>query len=274
MKNIKEEATPFLKWAGGKQWLSEHLTPLVRAGVGKYFEPFLGGGSVFFAARPRNARLSDSNAELIATYQTIRQDAEAVVARLKRFSYTEKCYYRLRESRPLSPVGKAARFVYLNRTCWNGLYRVNRAGGFNVPMGSFENEPDFVMADRLKSAQRALRGVVLECQDFGKSCEHAKAGDTVYLDPPYTVAHKNNGFLRYNELVFSWWDQQRLSVVARELRDRGCRVILTNADHPSIIDLYKGFRMRKLERKSLVAGETTKRRLITEMLITSFKVDK
>lgn len=267
---ITQEAIPFLKWAGGKQWLSKQLAPLVFASTGKYIEPFLGGGSVFFSVRPKDAKLSDSNPELISTYKTIRRDAESVVARLRQFSYTETCYYRVRESRPQSLIGNAARFIYLNRTCWNGLYRVNRAGDFNVPMGSFENEPDFVMASRLMAAQKALRGAVLQCRDFEKSCETAEAGDTVYLDPPYTVAHKNNGFLRYNELVFSWQDQQRLARVASDLKDRGCRVILTNADHSSITALYHDFRITRINRKSLVAGNSSKRRQISELLITSF----
>ncbi len=270
----RQVVIPFLKWAGGKQWLTPKLKPLVERTKGRYIEPFLGGGSVFFATLPGKALLSDCNPELIDTYQTVRKEAARVIARLRRFSFTKDCYYRVRQSKPKSPVGRAARFIFLNRTCWNGLYRVNREGAFNVPMGSFDATPDFQVAERLIAAQRALQSATILCQDFEDAIQRAKPGDTVYLDPPYTVAHKNNGFLRYNELVFSWYDQQRLALAARALRERGCMVILSNVDHPGIADLYKGFRIKKLERRSLVAGETTKRRLITELLITSFLTDE
>jgi len=273
-ESAKEVVIPFLKWAGGKQWLIPRLQPLIQQGKGRYIEPFLGGGSVFFASQPKGAWISDSNKKLIETYKTIQNDAGGVIARLRKYSFTEECYYRVRESNSLSPIGKAARFIFLNRTCWNGLYRVNRQGKFNVPMGYFESTPDFFVTERLMEAKRALQGARISCQDFEQAVQKAKAGDTVYLDPPYTVAHKNNGFLRYNERVFSWHDQQRLAFIAAMLRDRGCRVILTNADHPSITDLYKEFRILKLKRKSLVAGKKTKRRPITELLITSFPLYK
>lgn len=273
-KSNKDEVVPFLKWAGGKQWLTCYLKPLIQRTKRAYIEPFLGGGSVFFSALPSRAFLSDCNQELIATYRMIKKDAESVAARLRRYSYTQECYYRVRESVPQSSVGKAARFIFLNRTCWNGLYRVNRAGKFNVPMGAFSSMPDFLVADRLIAAKRVLSKTSIICQDFKEAVNRAGEGDTVYLDPPYTVAHKNNGFLRYNELVFSWEDQKRLALAAQDLRDRGCRVIVTNADHPSIMDLYDGFYTKVLDRKSLVAGKTTKRRPITELLITSFPLDE
>lgn len=269
-KNATNETTPFLKWAGGKQWLVPCLKPLLNSISGKYIEPFLGGGSVFLCIRPRNAWLSDWNRELVDTYLAIKSDSETVIRQLQRFSFTKECYERVRKSKPRSAAGKAARLIYLNRTCWNGLYRVNRRGDFNVPMGSFDSGPNFVVADRLKAAQKALRGVRISCQDFEKACKNAAAGDTVYLDPPYTVVHKNNGFLRYNERVFSWEDQVRLAKLAKSLKEKGCKVIVSNADHGSIKKLYGEFYITKVGRKSLVAGEISKRCPITELLITSF----
>ena len=274
LKLQKEAIIPFLKWAGGKQWLTQYLRPFILPSKGKYIEPFLGGGSVFFSMLPLRACLSDSNRDLVETYQTIKREARAVADKLRRFSFTNDCYYRVRGSNPRSPVGKAARLIYLNRTCWNGLYRVNRDGKFNVPMGSFDSPPDFLVTDRLMAAQKALKSATILCQDFETAIESAERGDTVYLDPPYTVAHNNNGFLRYNDLVFSWCDQKRLATSARKLRERGCKVILSNADHPSISELYNDFVITKLKRKSLVASETTKRRPITELLITSFSFEK
>lgn len=268
-----KEIVPFLKWAGGKQWLLPYLNALLNSnfGNGKYIEPFLGGGSVFLSIRPRNAWLSDSNQELIDTYREIKKNAESVIQRLQRFSFTTECYYRVRNYKPRSPVSKAARFIYLNRTCWNGLYRVNQKGGFNVPMGAFDSKPDFIVADRLRAVQKALLGAKIYCSDFEEACKTAGTGDFVYLDPPYTVAHKSNGFLRYNGRVFSWEDQRRLAKMAKELKEKGCRVIISNANHSSIKDLYPGFRINQIERKSLVAATTSKRGTVTELLIASFQ---
>lgn len=268
-KNTTREITPFLKWAGGKQWLVPYLEPLLNSISGKYIEPFLGGGSIFLSIRPKNAWLSDRNRELIETYLAIKMDAQSVIRQLQKFSFTKECYDRVRNSKPRSMVKKAAKLIYLNRTCWNGLYRVNRRGDFNVPMGSFDSEPNFVVEDRLKAAQKALKSVHISCQDFEDGCNEATLGDTIYLDPPYTVAHKNNGFLRYNERVFSWEDQVRLARVAKRLKEKGCKVIVSNADHESIKELYAGFCITRIERKSLVAGEISKRRSITELLITN-----
>ena len=269
MKAKNNGLVPFLKWAGGKQWLIPHLKPFLTSNSGRYIEPFLGGGSVFLAIRPKKAWLSDSNQELIETYLGIIEDVDAVIRKLKRFSFTQDCYYAVRNSIPRSLINKAARFIYLNRTCWNGLYRVNQKGKFNVPMGSFNSKPDFIVAERLWGVQRALKEARIACKDFEDACAIASKGDTVYLDPPYTVAHKSNGFLRYNERVFSWEDQLRLAATAENLQDKGCSVILSNADHPSIIELYSKFRIQRVKRKSLVASSKSDRRPITELLITS-----
>ncbi len=138
-------------------------------------------------------------------------------------------------------------------------------------MGAFDSKPDFIVADRLRAVQKALLGAKIYCSDFEEACKTAGAGDFVYLDPPYTVAHKSNGFLRYNGRVFSWEDQRRLAKMAKKLKEKGCRVIISNADHPSIKDLYPGFRINQIERKSLVAATTSKRGTVTELLIASFQ---
>lgn len=265
--------SPFLKWAGGKQWLLPLLKPLIALGSGRYIEPFLGGGAVFFSTCPKNALLSDSNEDLIATYRTVREDPEAIIRHLRRFSFTEDCYYHIRALEPNSIAGRAARFIYLNHTCWNGLYRVNKKGHFNVPMGSFDSRPDFVLAERLRAAGRVLKRTKIRCQDFEETCRQAESGDTIYLDPPYTVTHRNNGFLRYNERIFSWADQERLAKLAKKLKRKGCKIVMTNADHQSIAELYSDFMIKKVSRKSLVAGDTLSRRSVSELLITSFSVN-
>ncbi len=267
----EHNSPPFLKWAGGKQWLVPQLRSLLSLHGGKYIEPFLGGASVFLTLRPPNAWLSDTNRELIQTYRVVKKDAEGIIAILKGFSFTKRFYYSVRQWRPGTVTEAAARFIYLNRTCWNGLYRVNRLGAFNVPKGSFARRPDFVVAERLRAAHDALRHAHLSCQDFEAACQRAKPGDTIYLDPPYTMGHANNGFLRYNEKVFSWDDQQRLAKLAHGLIHKGCRVVISNADHPNIQELYPGFFITRVVRASRVAADSAKRRAVSELLITSFE---
>lgn len=266
--------TPFLKWAGGKQWMLPQLISVIgTVETGKYIEPFLGGGSVFFAVQPRRALLSDVNSELIATFKAVQSDSDAVIRRLRNFEFSSECYHVTKNSRPRSPHGRAARFIYLNRTCWNGLYRVNRQGHFNVPMGAFQIPPDFIVRTRLREAETTLTKAEIRCCDFADACKKAKSGDTVFLDPPYTVAHASNGFLRYNEAIFTWKDQERLVRVARRLDLIGCRVVITNADHRSILLLYRGFHVRSVSRRSLVAAKASMRRPVSELLITNFAQD-
>lgn len=266
--------SPFLKWAGGKQWLAPRLVAALPDFEGRYFEPFVGGGSLFFALSPERAFLSDANSELICCYGAVRDDADRVIRRLRQFEFTKDCYHRVRSSRPRSPVGRAARFLYLNRTCWNGLYRVNQLGEFNVPMGKFGTPPDFVQAERLREAREALRGVRLVCDDFERATRGAREGDFVYLDPPYVVTHENNGFIRYNESIFSWEDQNRLATCAARLAQRGVNVVVSNAAHKTIRVLYEGFEIRRIRRKSLLAADGSRRRTITEYLISSFPFGK
>jgi DNA adenine methylase len=269
MVSVVYPVQPFLKWPGGKQWLAPRLAKLVSATSGTYFEPFLGGGSLFFASCPQAAVLSDTNAELIETFQVVKKDAEAIISVLCTFSFTKKCYYRVRASVPRSRVTRAARFIYLNHTCWNGLYRVNRQGRFNVPLGKFGQRPDFIGRERLRLASKALaKAKVLQC-DFEAIARDVKAGDFVYLDPPYTVAHTNNGFLRYNERIYSWDDQKRLARLARTLANRGAFVIATNAAHSSIAGLYCDFVQHEVERLSLISAAAKNRRRVKELLISS-----
>lgn len=260
---------PFLKWAGGKQWLAQALAKELGNLRGSYYEPFVGGGSVFFALAPTSAVLSDVNDELMRTYRIVQELPKQLIARLRRFRFTSDDYYRIRASRPRTPIGEAARFIYLNRTCWNGLFRVNRNGEFNVPPGKFKYDPDFVGASRILSAHRALREAFLRTGDFEVIAENAVKGDLVYLDPPYSVMHSSNGFLRYNEGIFSWEDQKRLAGFARRLSKRGVRVVVSNAAHSSIKELYRGFDCRLIHRRSLLAADCAKRQPVTECLFLS-----
>lgn len=263
-------ALPFLKWAGGKQWLSPAALALRPAEFkGRYLEPFVGGGSFFFSLRPAQAVLGDANPELVATYQAVKDDVEGVISVLERYPHTKEFYYRLRQRKPRSVTTRAARMIYLNRTCWNGLYRVNRKGQFNVPFGRYEN-PTICDAERLRAAARALRSARLVCGDFLESLKGARSGDLVYLDPPYVIGHTGNGFLKYNSRLFSWADQKRLARVARKLADRGVNVLVSNADTPEIVSLYQGFRYYGAVRNSLMAASTESRRSVKEAILSSY----
>jgi DNA adenine methylase len=262
---------PVLKWAGGKQWLAPAARLLVPPDFdGRYWEPFLGGGAFFFALSPKRATLSDRNEELIQTYTALRNDSEAVVELLRRHQYKYRFYYRTRKRVPRSPQGVAARMIYLNRTCWNGLYRVNREGQFNTPFGDFVN-PTICDRDRLDAAARKLSRAQLRVGDFAEIVTEAQRGDWVYLDPPYITGHRNNGFLKYNAQLFTWADQKRLARCAMTLVENGVHVLVTNADHRRVISLYPGFRYYRLTRTSLV-GIGSSRGLVTEALLSSYPI--
>src|SRR5258706_9254381 len=188
---------PFVKWEGGKRWLArqaKHLQP--PKWNGRYYEPFLGGGALFFALKPARATISDTNEELIAAYTAIRDDAEGVIRLLSSYSYGEKFFYKLRDRNPQRGRTRAARFLYLNRTCWNGLYRVTRAGKFDTPFGRYDN-PTICDRQRIRGASKALKRTSLIVGDFEVCARRARRGDFVYFDPPYITGHKNNGFLKY-----------------------------------------------------------------------------
>jgi DNA adenine methylase len=264
-------AEPFVKWAGGKRLLLPQILALLPRldPERRYFEPFLGGGAVYFGLTPARALLSDLNGELIETFEAVRDEVDKVIRRMQPLANEEGCYYTVRASRPRTRAGRAARFIYLNKTCFNGLYRVNMQGEFNVPFG--RHGPNHVVCDecQLRSAAQALSGTECAVADFGRSMRRARAGDLVYLDPPYTLAHVNNGFIEYNARVFSWEDQRRLAVIARRLVSRGVRVAISNGDHPSITSLYKGpaFTVTRVDRKSTVAGLPQHRFPTSELLI-------
>lgn len=259
---------PLLKWPGGKRTLLASLLPLIPRGFERYFEPFLGGGALFFRIQPARAFLSDSNEELVSCYQQLRDNPAKVMAYLSQFKNSKSQYYKIRSSVSRSAAKRAARVIYLTTLSFNGIYRENLQGEFNVPYGHKRHlEP--LQPERIREISRALEGTKLECLDFEVSVERAGEGDLVYLDPPYTVAHGNNGFLRYNARVFSWYDQARLARTAHNLRRRGCLVIMTNACHPSIRKLYQGFLQLVVVRPSRVAASATYRRPVKELIITN-----
>jgi DNA adenine methylase len=261
---------PFLKWPGGKRWASDAIVALVREKLQRtYYEPFLGGGSIFFALRPELAVISDINRDLINTYRVVRDHAPDIIARLKRLRVDQETFSRIRALEPRDPIRRAVRFLYLNRTAFGGIYRLNRSGKFNVPFGGGQRTPEVLWREGLllKASALLLSGARIRHADFEPIMEHAENGDVVYCDPTYTVAHENNGFLRYNERNFSWADQVRLADAARRAVSRGATVIISNAEHHCIRQLYNGADLQILQRHSTVSSSISGRRPVRELLI-------
>ncbi len=262
---------PFLKWPGGKRWLVSRYTDLFPTTMRRYIEPFLGGGAVFFYLRPESAVLADANTELVGAYKAIRAHSRALDSLLRRFHklHNPRFYYQMRSSNPRDKLHQAARFLYLNRTCFNGIYRVNLNGEFNVPIGT-KTTVEYPTG-YLESVAAALRPVEIFAADFESTIARAGPGDFVYVDPPYTVMHNNNNFLKYNDVLFSWRDQQRLADAVRQAGSRGAMVFVSNADHASVRRLYKRIgRQQRVQRSSILAAASGARRQTTELAITNY----
>lgn len=255
---------PLVKWAGGKRLLLKHIAPLV-PNFGAYYEPFLGGGALFFSLLPHRSVLSDKNAELINAFRQVRDNCEALIRSLQKLSNSEAIYYRLRDERPRGSLERAVRFLYLTRLSFNGIYRLNLKGKFNVPYGR-KGHLSTCDPDHLRRASTSLRSSRILLGDFEEVATKAEDGDLVYFDPPYTVAHGNNGFLKYNAKIFSWADQVRLAELSRRLAVRGVHVIVSNADHASIRNLYSGFGSVLVSRYSVISASADYRRRITESI--------
>lgn len=264
--------TPFLKWAGGKRWFTSGHWDVFPKEFNRYVEPFLGSAAVFFHLRPESAVLSDLNAELVNTYKVVRnrrlklESAIAVHAR----AHSEKYYYAVRKASLTCDVERAARFIYLNRTCWNGLYRVNQKGQFNVPIGT--KDQVLLATDDFKALAKQLKGATLHAVDFEKTIDQAGTGDLLFVDPPYTVKHNLNGFVKYNDKIFSWADQIRLRDALVRANKRRVQIIMTNANHASVRDLYQGFEQFSLTRHSVLAGLSSARSVTEELLVTNLKL--
>lgn len=259
---------PFVKWAGGKRWLfgKDFIDTLPK--FKRYIEPFLGGGAGFFTLEPASAILSDLNPELILMYRVVRDAPRDLEQRLRihQEMHSKSHYYEVRSRRPSSDLEAAARFLYLNRSCWNGLYRLNLRGDFNVPIGT--KSQIILPTDDFAYASELLKRADLRTSDFECVIDEAKSGDLVFVDPPYTVAHNNNGFVKYNEKIFSWDDQVRLRDAVKRACARGASVVLTNADHNSVHSLYSEIgTVCSVTRSSVISGNPKGRNSVTEVLV-------
>jgi len=264
---------PFLKWAGGKSKLLHKLRPLVPSKYDHYIEPFVGGGALFFCLCPHDAILSDLNSELMNCYRVVRDKPEELIRFLGSMSITKESFYAMRMQNPtnLSDVERAARLIYLNKTCYNGLYRVNKKGQFNTPFGQYRlvklyNPP------QIHAASTALQGVMLLELDFEPLLlSYAHSRDFVYLDPPYPPVGRWSDFKRYTKEFFTEKDHIRLAKVVEELDNRGCKFILSNAMHPLILKLYAKFGKIDVEAPRYINCRAGKRGNVSELLITNIE---
>lgn len=260
--------TPFLKWPGGKRWLMANHQDIFPLNYNRYIEPFLGSGAVYFKLNPSQAILSDANSWLIDTYLAIQDDWERVYNTLKKHhkNHSNDYYYKIRSQKPRNKYTKAAKLIYLNRTCWNGLFRVNRKGEFNVPIGTKKNV--IMDADNFAQTSKYLSNAIIMNYDFEEIIDKAKKDDLIFADPPYTVKHDNNGFIKYNEILFQWEDQVRLKEALLRAKNRGAKIVMTNAHHKSILELYgSDFELKTVNRKSVISGSAKYRGNCQEYLI-------
>ncbi len=272
----RERSSPILKWAGGKGRLLGQLLPLLPPGAElmRHVEPFLGGGAMFFARRPERALVADVNPALVRTYEAVRDDVESVVGHLSELAdrHDKAAYYRVRaryNARPLSPAEHAATFLYLNKTCFNGLHRVNRKGEFNVPAGSYKN-PRILDPEALRAASLALSRAEIRCASFESLLEAARPGDFVYFDPPYEPVSDTASFTSYARDGFSREDQTRLRDVFRQLDRRGCKLMLSNSDVPFIRDLYRAYRVDTVAAPRAINCNGNGRGLVSEVVVRNY----
>jgi len=262
---------PLLKWAGGKRQLVEVITASLPEAIDTYYEPFVGGGAIFFALaaerRFRRAVLSDQNSELIETYVAVRDDVDAVLGELSLLPHSEEDYYRIRASAPRKAARRAARMIYLNRTGYNGLYRVNRSGQFNVPFGRYV-APNICDEGRLRAVARALTGVELLVTDFDHVEDTARRGDAVYFDPPYAPVSPTARFAEYHHVPFDAAAHARLAQVFGSLCRRGVATLLSNSDVALTRDLFGAFSIRSVPARRSINSKADARGPVSEILVS------
>ena len=280
-------AKPFLKWAGGKGKLASRIAERAPERIGRYHEPFLGGGAVFFALQERGlvaeASLADRNGDLMATYEAVRDDVEGVIGALGELSrqYLSRepsqrglYYYEVRDRRrPRTAARKAARLLFLNKTCYNGLYRVNSKGRFNVPHGRYVR-PTILDEGRLREASDSLAGIELRAEDFAEACGRARPGDFVYLDPPYRPLSATSAFTKYTSGDFGFADQERLRDAFDELTHRGVAALLSNSSHPDIHELYRDYEKELVPMGRAINSNGKGRAPIDELLVSNLSLVK
>ena len=268
-EKIETKIHPFLRWAGGKKWLVRRIiTSFDVSKFSSYHEPFVGGGAMLFYFQPKNAFISDSNEQLIQTYITVRNNIDDVIEVIRGFGRTEDDYYSVRGLQTEDAVIRAAKFIYLNQLSYNGIYRVNASGGYNVPWGKrMSYQFDF---ENLIKVSNYLQGVQINSMDFEDCIDNVGQNSLVFLDPPYTHSKVLNGFIQYNQKVFTEEDQGRLSSLIDRIKERDAYYILTNADHPRIKEIFdKHDNIIPITRNSGIGGKNAQRGNYEECIFTN-----
>ena len=289
-KHKEEKAKPFVKWVGGKRQLLKQfkelgLYPPKKIGFDSskntYFEPFVGGGAVFLDTLPEKAILSDMNEELVITYNVIKTNLKKLIFKLKihKKNNSKEYFLKIRSQQinKLSNISIAARFIYLNRTCFNGMYRVNKSGGFNVPYGKYDN-PLIVDEDNLKKISKSLQKVKILHQDYKKTIEKAKKGDFIYFDPPYAPLNPTSSFTAYTKDGFGEQQQIELRDIFYKLHKKGCFVMLSNSNSEFINKIYgelenkdKKIKITEVDANRMINSKVSGRGKIKEVLVTNYK---
>ena len=272
--HVEPTAAPIIKWVGGKTKLLPELTARMPPHLGRYFEPFAGGAALFFRVAPERAVLADSNSDLIGLYTCLADDVAGVIRRLEhhRAAHSEAHYYATRtrwndREQSWSSADRAATFIYLNKTCFNGLWRVNRAGAFNVPIGRY-TDPPICVPEALRAASALLSRATLRCGDYRAAVADARRGDFVYFDPPYDPVAPTANFTSYTTDAFGADHQRALADTARALVARGCQVMLSNSDTPFIRSLYKGFHVERVKCARAINSNAARRGEVDEVIVT------
>lgn len=266
---------PFIKWAGGKTRILNELTSRLPITYGSYFEPFVGGGALFFSVRPERACLSDNNEELINCYSVLRDNVGALIESLRKHRYEKEYYYAVRnidrsaEYSKWSSVERASRMIYLNKCCYNGLYRVNSRGHFNVPFGRYDN-PTIVNEENLSACSEALQEVDLCVSSFSMVLERVNRGDFVYFDPPYVPLSNTASFTTYTQEGFSLRDHFDLFKVCKQLDEMGVNFALTNSYTTLTLDLYRAFDIEIISAPRAINSKASHRGSVKEVLVRNY----
>jgi len=266
---------PVVKWAGGKRQLIFELLQNLPENYNRYFEPFIGGGALFFELQPENAYISDVNEELINLYRVIQNDVETLIEELAKHQVNKEYFLEIREIdrtpayKKWTNVQKASRFIYMNRTCFNGLYRVNSQGQFNVPFGNYSN-PRIIDENNLYNCSDLLKNTQIECKSFTATLDEVKKGDFVYFDPPYAPLNETSNFTSYTKEGFDGNMQIQLKEVCDELNSKGVYFLLSNSDIENVHKLYSEYTIKKVFASRQINANASGRGKITEVLVRNY----
>jgi len=275
---VTELLRPFLKWAGGKRQLLPEIRILIPSSINTYYEPFIGAGAVLFDLQPQRAVLNDINPDLMNVYQVIKDNIESLISDLHKHRHDQEYFYQVRNldrdpcCRSMSPVERASRIIFLNKTCFNGLFRVNSKGHFNVPFGHYKN-PKILEEKLLRKVHQYLNTarITLLNTDFAKAVQEATQGDFVYFDPPYDPVSNTSSFTSYHLGGFDKNEQERLKLVMDELTARGCKVLLSNSGTDFIKKLYREYQIKTVSANRAINSVASKRGSIDEVLVMNYE---